>query len=367
MKLVELSSLCKMQSGGTPSRSKLSYYEGTIPWAKISDLEKNDDGYIYSTEEHISEEGLKSINNRMFEPGTLLLAMYGSVGKTAISKISLSTNQAILGIKIIDENLVNINYLRFWFISIKDKLLDRAVGAALVNISLGIVKSLQIPLPPLDQQKKIASILDAADAYRQKTKALIKKYDELTQSLFLDMFGDPVKNEKGWEKVCFTEVLVLKRGYDLPVQDRVSGQHPIMASNGILDWHNEFKVKGPGIITGRSGTLGQVHITYEDYWPLNTALYSQNLKGNNPHYILYLLKNFKVERFARGAGVPTLNRNLVHDELIINIPITLQNQFAERVQVIEQQKAKAQESLEKAEELFNSLLQKAFNGELVEP
>jgi type I restriction enzyme S subunit len=250
---------------------------------------------------------------------------------------------------------------------IRNTIERQKTGTTRERITRKKLGELQIPLPPLDQQKKIASILDAADAYRQKTKALIKKYDELTQSLFLDMFGDPVKNEKGWEKVCFTEVLVLKRGYDLPVQDRVSGQHPIMASNGILDWHNEFKVKGPGIITGRSGTLGQVHITYEDYWPLNTALYSQNLKGNNPHYILYLLKNFKVERFARGAGVPTLNRNLVHDELIINIPITLQNQFAERVQVIEQQKAKAQESLEKAEELFDSLLQKAFNGELVEP
>jgi type I restriction enzyme S subunit len=302
----------------------------------------------------------------IIQKGDLLIGMDGDFRLAKWLCEDALLNQRVCKIQV-NSNELYSDYLFYYLPKELKKIEDSTSFATVKHLSVKKIQDIQIPLPPLDQQKKIASILDAADAYRQKTKALIKKYDELTQSLFLDMFGDPVKNEKGWEKVCFTEVLVLKRGYDLPVQDRVSGQHPIMASNGILDWHNEFKVKGPGIITGRSGTLGQVHITYEDYWPLNTALYSQNLKGNNPHYILYLLKNFKVERFARGAGVPTLNRNLVHDELIINIPITLQNQFAERVQVIEQQKAKAQESLEKAEELFDSLLQKAFNGELVEP
>ena len=223
----------------------------------------------------------------------------------------------------------------------------------------------KIPLPPLDQQKKIAAILDAADAYRQKTKALITKYDDLTQSLFLDMFGDPVSNPMGWNEVIFTEVLVLRRGFDLPRQDRIKGEYPIMASNGILDWHNEFKVEGPGVVTGRSGTLGKVHYIEGDYWPLNTALYSQKLNGNNPIYLIYLIRNFRVERFSRGAGVPTLNRNLVHAETIMTVPIELQNKFAERVQAIEAQKAQAQASLAQAKDLFNSLLQKAFKGELV--
>ena len=80
-------------------------------------------------------------------------------------------------------------------------LRETCTGATIPHISRPTLESLKIPLPPLDQQKKIAAILDAADAYRQKTKALITKYDELTQSLFLDMFGDPVSNPKGWEKV----------------------------------------------------------------------------------------------------------------------------------------------------------------------
>ena len=260
------------------------------------------------------------------------------------------------------------SYLRHYLMSndFNAKFLKtiKGVGGSLMRADPKQVAKFKFLLPPLDQQKKIAAILDAADDYRQKTKALIAKYDELTQSLFLDMFGDPVTNPKGWDEVIFTDVLVLRRGFDLPVQDRVNGEYPIMASNGVLDWHNEFKVNGPGVVTGRSGTLGQVHLIEQDYWPLNTALYSQDLKNNNPIYLLFLLRNFRVERFTRGAGVPTLNRNLVHAEKIMRTPLELQNQFAERVEAIETQKAQAQKSLDKAEDLFNSLLQKAFKGEL---
>ena len=249
-------------------------------------------------------------------------------------------------------------YLYYFFLSIN-------VPNTGYNRHFKYLKNLKIPLPPLDQQKKIAAILDAADAYRQKTKALITKYDNLTQSLFLDMFGDPVSNPMGWNEVIFTEVLVLRRGFDLPRQDRIKGEYPIMASNGILDWHNEFKVEGPGVVTGRSGTLGKVHYIEGDYWPLNTALYSQELNGNNPIYLIYLIRNFRVERFSRGAGVPTLNRNLVHAETIMTVPIELQNQFADSVKAIEAQKAQAQASLAQADHLFNSLLQKAFKGALL--
>ena len=262
------------------------------------------------------------------------------------------------GVKVLQpkDDKCNSKFLYYFFRSIN-------VPDTGYNRHFKYLKELKIPIPPLATQKKIAAILDAADAYRQKTKALIKKYDELSQSLFLDMFGDSVGNSKEWNETIFTDVLVLRRGFDLPKQDRISGDFPIMASNGILDWHNEFKVKGPGVITGRSGTLGQVHYIESNYWPLNTSLYSVDLKGNNPIYLLFLLRNFRVERFTRGAGVPTLNRNLVHSEKIMVVPLDLQNKFAERIQKIELQKAQAQESLVKAEELFNSLLGRAFKGE----
>ena len=257
---------------------------------------------------------------------------------------------------------IDLNFLSY-YISHRG-LNDVISGSAQPQITRQNLNKVKVPLPPLEEQKKIAAILDAADDYRQKTKALIDKYDQLTQSLFLDMFGDPMTNTKQWSTKLFTEVLVLKRGYDLPVKERIADSVPIYASNGFIGWHNYAKVKGPGIITGRSGTLGKVHLVLEDYWPLNTALYSQQLHNNNPVFMQYLLKNFNLQRFSRGAGVPTLNRNLVHSEKIIDVPLELQNQFAERVTQIEKQKQQAEASLLKAEKLFSSLLQRAFKGEL---
>ncbi|HLS30830.1 MAG TPA: restriction endonuclease subunit S [Flavobacteriaceae bacterium] len=236
----------------------------------------------------------------------------------------------------------------------------------IINLQLPrYVNKLEIPLPPLKTQQHIASILDDAAALRDKTKQLLEEYDNLAQSIFLDMFGDPITNSKNLTEVLFNKVMILKRGYDLPVRKRVEGPIPILASNGILGYHNEFKVEGPGVVTGRSGTLGKVHYVESNYWPLNTALYVQDFKNNNPIYLLYLLKNYRVERFARGAGVPTLNRNLVHAEKIIKVSKSMQNQFAEKIALIEQQKDLAKQELKESEDLFNCLLQKAFKGELI--
>ncbi|WP_430399935.1 restriction endonuclease subunit S [Flavobacterium sp.] len=384
---VKLSTLCKMQSGGTPSRSNLEYYEGDFPWAKISDLEKSDDGYIYKTEEHITKEALNSINNRKFKPGTLLLAMYGSVGKTAITKIDLTTNQAILGINILDDKTLDIKYLKYWFFTIKERLLNRAVGAALPNISLGIVKDLQIPLPPLSQQQKIANILDEADALRQNDKALIAKYDELTQALFLDMFGDPVSNPKGWEKVKLEEISIISSG-STPSRENESyykGEIPWVKTgevNGKVIYNTSEKIsedalknsscklypKGSLIIAmyGQGKTRGQIGMLGIDATTNQACGVLSPSDKMNFNFLFQLLQlNYEdLRSLGRGGNQPNLNSGLLKNYEVFNPPIELQNQFAKRVALIEEQKAIAQKSLEKSEELFNSLLQKAFKGEL---
>lgn len=387
---VKLSKLCKMQSGGTPSRAKLEYYEGDFPWAKISDLEKSDDGYIYKTEEHITPEALSSINNRQFKPGTLLLAMYGSVGKTAITKIDLTTNQAILGINILDNKILDIKYLKYWFSTIKERLLNRAVGAALPNISLGIVKDLEIPLPLLEQQKKIANILDAADELRQNDKALIAKYDELTRVLLLDMFGDPVGNPKGWNKVELKQFGKISTGNTPSRADEKN------YSSRFIEWIKTDNIKENSLyISEASEYLSDIGIkkarTVEKDAVLvaciagsidsigRAALTNRKVSFNqqinaiesnskvNPKYLYYLIRNCKkhIQNHASNGMKRMLTKGEFEKILMILPPLILQNQFAERVAIIEEQKAIAQKSLEKSEELFNSLLQKAFKGELV--
>ncbi len=123
-----------------------------------------------------------------------------------------------------------------------------------------------------------------------------------------------------WAKQKFKDFASLQRGFDLPQQDRVDGVYPVVASTSITAFHNEYKVKGPCVTTGRSGALGEVLYIKKDCWPLNTTLWVKNFHGNDPRYVYYKLKTLGLEKFNAGAGVPTLNKNhldtlevLVHD------------------------------------------------------
>lgn len=218
----------------------------------------------------------------------------------------------------------------------------------------------EIPLPPLPIQQKIAEKLDKADALRKKDQQLLKYYDELAQSVFIEMFGDVITNSKKFQQILFEDIVTLKRGYDLPVQNRSGGAVPVVASTGVVGYHDVSKTKNPIIVTGRSGSIGTVQLISIPCWPLNTTLYSTKLHGNNPVYLRYFVENFDLKRFSHGAGVPTLDRKLVHCELAGIPPLPLQQKFATIIQNIEQQKQKVKLQSEESENLFQALLQESF-------
>ena len=120
----------------------------------------------------------------------------------------------------------------------------------------------------------------------------------------------------GWVQRRLGDVMVLKRGYDLPERDRRRGPVPVVSSSGITDHHSESRAPGPGVVTGRYGTLGQVFFVPNDFWPLNTALYVQDFKGNDPRFISYFLRSLDFSGFSDKAAVPGLNRNHLHEETV---------------------------------------------------
>lgn len=127
------------------------------------------------------------------------------------------------------------------------------------------------------------------------------------------------KIHEGWLKTSLENVINLKRGYDLPHNDRKKGEYYVVASNSISGTHNQYKTKGPGVVTGRSGTIGAVQYIENDFWPLNTTLYVNDFKDNDKRFIYYFLKTLKLENYKSGSGVPTLNRNHVLN-IVVNIP-----------------------------------------------
>ena len=164
-----------------------------------------------------------------------------------------------------------------------------------------------------------------------------------------------------WEKYQVDEICTLQRGFDLPKRLREAGEYPLVSSSGVIDSHASFKANGPGVVTGRSGSIGNVFYIEDSYWPLNTCLYVKDFHGNEPKFIYYFLEHMDLSRFASGAGVPTLNRNNVHAEKVVltksraeqkRIVAILDEAFAS----IDQAKANTERNLANARELFESYL-----------
>jgi type I restriction enzyme S subunit len=131
-----------------------------------------------------------------------------------------------------------------------------------------------------------------------------------------------------WPVDRLGNVATLQRGFDLPVQDRLPGTVQIFAANGAIGFHQTARVDGPGVVTGRSGSIGKVHYVEDGFWPLNTSLYVRDFHGNDPKYVYWLLREMKLEKYCTGTGVPTLNRNVVHEVPVPVPPLDEQRRIA---------------------------------------
>ena len=131
-----------------------------------------------------------------------------------------------------------------------------------------------------------------------------------------------------WNKLKFKNFIALQRGFDLPVSEMKDGEVPVLGSTGIIGFHNKAKANPPGVVTGRSGTIGVIQFTDKPYWPHNTSLWVKDFKSNHPKFVYYKMKTLNLNLFNGGASVPTLNRNNL-DNIIVQIPdISIQEKIA---------------------------------------
>lgn len=133
----------------------------------------------------------------------------------------------------------------------------------------------------------------------------------------------------GWSNVTLGDVVELKRGYDLPAARRRPGDVPIVSSSGVSGWHVEGKVDGPGVVTGRYGTIGQTFYLTTAFWPLNTSLYVRDFRGNDPRFVAYQLRTLDFDAVSAQSSVPGVNRNHLHAARVIVPPVSQQQAIGE--------------------------------------
>jgi type I restriction enzyme S subunit len=397
MKTVKLSDVCDISSGGTPSRNNPEFFKGDIPWAKISDIEAADNGFIYTTGECITADGLKNIRGKLFPRGTLLFAMYGSIGKVAFAGIELSANQAILGIRPKADDQIDLKYLKCWFESNKQRLINQGQGVALKNLSATIVRNLRIELPPLNDQKRIAHLLGKVEGLIARRKHHLQQLDDLLKSVFLEMFGDPITNPRKFPVRKLSEFYINPKegtkcgpfGSALKRDELVDSGIPVWNMDNIdpsgrmllpfrmwitKEKYEElatYSVIDGDIIISRAGTVGKMCVAKMDGRPaiISTNLIRLRLGDKlRPLYVVSLMIYCKgrVGRLKTGAdGAFTHMNTRILDKLEFPYPPTeLQDQFAAIVEKVEALKFRYQQSLTDLESLYGALSQKAFKGEL---
>jgi type I restriction enzyme S subunit len=353
-------------------------------------------GTITRTEEYISQAGLENSAAKVLPAGTLLLSIFATIGRTAVLGIEATTNQAIVGLSLKDAARVDRDFLHRFLDLRSVELEQRARGVAQVNINSSILKALSVPLPSLEEQRRIAAILDRAEALRAKRRAALAQLDIITQAIFLDLFGDPDSNHWPEPEIAsiaedkpnairtgpfgsqllhseFVDSGIAVLGIDNAVQNKFVWARPRFITEKKYRELQRYKVFSDDVLITIMGTCGRCAVVPDE---IPTAINTKHLccisLDQSRCLPLYLQACFllhpKVQHRLgireRGAVMPGLNMQIIKELRVPLPPLDLQHKFARRVAAVDKLKATHRASLAELDTLFASLQHRAFRGEL---
>ena len=356
--LVKLEEVCEINIGKTPSRSNLEYWkDGTDFWLSIADMSVGEN--IISTKEKITKKAINDSRIKLVNPNTILLSYKLSVGKVGISQYPLYTNEAIAALPIKNPKQLDTRYLLHVLKNVDfHKEADRAAKGLTLNKDK--LKKIEIPLPSLTNQRLIAAILDKANEIEANRKLALTKLDKLAQSIFIDMFGDVIKNPKNLPVKQLKDILKLKSGDALTASSmKESGIYQVYGGNGVNGLHDNFMYEDKIIVIGRVGAYcGCVHITSEKCWVTDNALAVKILDSNiNFEYLAFALKEANLNQYSSQSGQPLISGSRLYPINIITPSLLMQENFAKIKVAIDAQK----EVLSKSSNLFSLFLKSLHN------
>lgn len=386
---VRLEDVCHAQSGGTPRRGISEYYGGDIPWAKIEDLTRAGK-WISATDETITEQALKKTNARIFPANTVLFAMYGSIGTTSIAAVPLSTNQAILGCQCSERILPE--FLYSWFQLVKAELLARGRGGTQANVNATIIRSLEIPLPSIDEQIRLVEVLQIhmaeVDKARAATEAQLEAAGELPISILRDVFESATIQSEKWVKlgdVCQTTSggtpargVTAYYGGSIPWVKSGELEDGLIASTGEtitqagLDGSSAklfpsgtLLIALYGATVGKLGVLGVEAASNQAVCGISVG--ERVLRD----YLFYFLLYYRDElvKISFGGAQPNISQKVVRS-VSLPLPSIAEQQrsvdfFQSKLADVEKLNSFLQGQLETINALPSSLLRQAFSGELI--
>jgi type I restriction enzyme, S subunit len=387
---VLLDDVVEIIGGGTPSRDNPEYYNGPIPWFTVKDFGEN--LFLTRSQESITEKGLRKSASNLIPKGNVILVTRMAVGKVAINKINIAINQDLKALKC--KSSLDPKYLLFFLLSQKETLESQADGATVKGITLDSVKELKIPLPPLEEQKRIAQIAGKCDRLRRTRRYTGQLSDTYLQSVFQEMFGDLLRNSKGWDILPIEDMSQVQGGLQVSQKrNQYSLKIPYLrVANIYRNYLNLSEIKEIGLTEnelrrtalqendiliveghGNSNEIGRASV-----WnaAIKECVHQNHLirvraqtKIINSTYLCFFINSVAGQKYFQDAsnttsGLNTISTGIVNDCPVLVPPLPLQEKFAKTVQCFERLRAQQRESDRQAEHFFQIILHRAFQGEL---
>jgi len=389
--VVNLGSVVTIKGGGTPARKVPDYWHGEIPWATVKDLKSHELG---NTQEAITVEGLQNSASNLIPAGTVVTATRMALGRAAITEQDLAINQDLKAL--FCNGAITAKYLLHFLNANKSKIESMGKGATVKGITLDVLLGLKIPLPPLEEQKRIAAILDKADAIRKKRKQAIELTEQFLRSAFLDMFGDPVFNRNKHPFIPLFELSDGNNGIKCGPFGTQLGKHEF-TSKGVPLWGikhvnrhfslmthefvsdekarelGAYRLTAGDVVMTRKGTIGNASVYPEGFE--DGVMHSDLLRlrvNTNKCSPLFLSFQFalsrdvehQIARVSSGAVMAGINVSKLKEVSVIVPPISQQRQFESLVIRQKGLQMKLMNSQGCGRGLFKSLQQRAFRGKL---
>lgn len=387
---VALEKICRIEIGRTPARNEPTYWGDGVPWLSIADMSQG--RHLWMTKEQITTLGVKACNCRIVPPGTLVLSFKLSLGKVGVVQRAMATNEAIAALPVLDPSRVSSEYL-YWALKQIDYAAGQDRAAKGLTLNKPKLQALRVPLPPLEEQQRIATILDQAEEVRAKRRAAIALLDQLPQAIFLEMFGvkdrswpsgtvsDAINPVKGSIRTGpfgsqllhseFVESGVAVLGIDNAVANEFRWSQRRFITPRKYQQLKRYTVRPGDVLITIMGTCGRCAIVPADI-PLavNTkhlCCITLDTRRCIPEYLhayfLYHPDSLSyLGQTTKGAVMGGLNMEIIKKLPLSFPPVELQSEYSARVVAIHQTRSANQTALDHLEILLTSLQTRAFGG-----
>ena len=380
-RVARVGDVCDVVSGATPRTSNPEFWDGTVPWVTPKDLSELGQKHLSDTPRKITQAGLESCSAKMLPVQSVLFSSRAPIGLVAINTLPVCTNQGFKSL-VPRFDLVSPDYLFWWLKAHETHVQSKGRGATFKELSKKIVEDLEVPLPPLGEQNRIAGILDAADALRAMRREALAQLDTLFRSTFLDMFGDPVINPRAWPESTLDSVASLDRqsvppSTVDPATPYVGLEH--VDATGAINCIETVSTAG---VKSSKFRFSSGHVLFGKLRPYLRKIAKPSFSGicstdivpilptekASRAYLFHLLRMPNTVKLATmrctGVNLPRLRPSQLAAFPIPLPPLDLQQRFAAIVESIERQKVTQRAHLADLDTLFASLQSRAFRGDL---